>query len=159
VARRRSPGPAHLVSGRRYAAAAALANELEAEAVPIGELLDRADVVVTATAATAPLFEAGHVRRGTHLTALGADMPGKQELPPSLFGRAAFVATDDVAQSLDHGDLGHAVRGGHVDAAVAVALGTIVHRPPARDPDDITIADLTGVGVVDAVSAIALQDH
>jgi ornithine cyclodeaminase/alanine dehydrogenase-like protein (mu-crystallin family) len=91
-------------------------------------------------------------------------MPGKQELPPDLFGQAAIVATDDRAQSLDHGDLGHAVRAGHVNAAVAVALGTILHRPPARNTDDITIADLTGVGVVgaalaDGVTAIALQDR
>ena len=39
------------------------------------------DIIVTATPATTPLFGNGLVRNGTHITAIGADCPGKQELP------------------------------------------------------------------------------
>ncbi|MFD0580161.1 ornithine cyclodeaminase family protein [Dactylosporangium darangshiense] len=47
-----------------------------------------ADVIVTATTATAPLFDAAWVRPGTHVATMGSDAHGKQELPPGLLATA-----------------------------------------------------------------------
>lgn len=118
-----------------------------------------ADMVVTTTPATEPILDAAHVRHGAHVTGIGADMPHKNELPPALFGRAALIATDDHEQCLDHGDFGRAVRAGAVSRDSDTPVGLLLEQPARRAGDAITVADLTGVGAVDAVlaSAVARQ--
>lgn len=72
--------------------AAALTSQGHAARACIAEeTCARADVIITATTARADapaLFEAGWVRPGTHISCMGADAPGKRELPPELFSRA-----------------------------------------------------------------------
>jgi ornithine cyclodeaminase len=113
------------------------------------------NVIVTATPAKAPLFDADLVRPGTHLVAMGADSPGKQELPSQLFARAAHILTDDHAQCLDHGDFGNAVRAGLVDENADLMLGHLLSHSvvPSRNPEDITIVDLTGIAAEDIAVA------
>jgi len=121
----------------------------------VEDVLDSCDVVITSTPSQTPLFAAASVRPGTHLVALGADSPGKQELPVELFQRAARVLTDDHAQCLDHGDFGAAVRAGAIRADADTVLGVEldVPRPFERGPDDITIVDLTGIAAEDIAIA------
>lgn len=117
----------------------------------------KADMIVTTTAATSPVLEPQYVRPGTHVTGIGTDMHHKNELPAQLFSRAALIATDDHTQCLDHGSFGWAVRSGAVAADSDSALGDVLlNTPPRTDAEAVTIADLTGVGAVDAVLAAAI---
>ncbi|WP_405738835.1 ornithine cyclodeaminase family protein [Streptomyces sp. NBC_01525] len=115
-----------------------------------------ADMVVTTTPATAPVLHAGDVRAGAHVTGIGTDMPHKNELPPALFARAALIATDDHQQCLDHGDFGHAVRAGSTTDISDTPVGLLLERPVERPDGAITVADLTGVGALDAALASAV---
>lgn len=83
-------------------------------------------------------------------------MPHKNELPPALFARAGVIATDDHEQCLHHGDLAHAVRAGAVPRDADVPLGALLLTPPDRTDTAVTIADLTGVGALDAAVASAV---
>ncbi|MBS0393104.1 MAG: ornithine cyclodeaminase [Proteobacteria bacterium] len=142
------------------AAAASRAGRAVVAVASLEELLERSGVVVTATPSSAPLFPAGSVRPGTHLVALGADSPGKQELPTDLFAGAAHVLVDDLAQALDHGDFGAAVRAGSVAAERAVPLGAVLSGRVRlqRARDDISIVDLTGIAAEDiAIAALFCQ--
>ncbi|KAM0704782.1 hypothetical protein Q7P35_007568 [Cladosporium inversicolor] len=56
-----------------------------AVALSAQEACMQADIVITATPARAPLFEAAWIRPGTHIACMGADLKGKQELPPLLY--------------------------------------------------------------------------
>lgn len=147
-----------VIAGRRPEAVAQLAREVGGERAdsPV-TAVSEADAVLTATAARAPLFEAGVVRPGTHITALGADLPGKQELPVELLSRATLFA-DDLGQSLDHGDLGHGLRVGAVRSGDVRLLGDVLRDGLERADDAITVADLTGVGALDAAVAGAVVD-
>jgi ornithine cyclodeaminase len=149
-----------LVHGRDDAKARDLSDRLLAHGLVAAAASARetagADIVVTTTAATSPVLSAGDVRPGAHVTGIGADMPHKQELPPELFARAALVATDDHEQCLDHGDLGHAVRASLVAATVDVPVGLLLRDGMRRSAHDITVADLTGVGALDAAVASAV---
>ncbi|MFD4658667.1 ornithine cyclodeaminase family protein [Kitasatospora sp. NPDC058444] len=115
-----------------------------------------ADMVVTTTPAAAPVLRAEHVRAGAHVTGIGTDMPHKNELPAALFARAALIATDDHQQCLDHGDFGHAVRAGATTGTSDTPLGLLLERPIERPDGAITVADLTGVGALDAALASAV---
>ena len=128
--------------------------DAEAVAAP-REVVRRARLVVMATAATTALFDASDLQPGTHVTALGADSPGKQELDPACFTRAAYIATDDHRQCLTLGDFGVAVRAGAVNADADVSLGSLLAGDISyrRQRDDITIADLTGLAARDIAIA------
>jgi alanine dehydrogenase len=116
----------------------------------LAEALAEADVVVTATPAVEPLLHAGAVRPGTHITAMGADAPGKRELSDELVAASRLVA-DDPTQSRLFGE-GQGLRG---DAAERVTtLGEILAGDGFdRGADEITVFDSTGLGLHDVVTA------
>jgi ornithine cyclodeaminase len=130
-----------------------------AAASPEGVCAD-ADLLITATPSRHPLMRADWLRAGMHVTAVGSDSPGKQELEAGCFARADVVAVDRLSQAAAFGDLSHAVGAGLFHLARAVELGAIVAGlAPGRIRDDqITIADLTGVGFQDTAIANAVMN-
>jgi ornithine cyclodeaminase len=113
-----------------------------------------ADMLITATPAQQPLVSCAWLRPGIHVTAVGSDSPGKQELEPDCLLRADLVVADRLSQASAFGEISHA----H-GAAVHAELGEIVAgKKPGRTTDEqVTIADLTGVGFQDtAIAAAAL---
>ncbi len=141
---------------RRADAALACARDLRALGFEV-DLVDspaqvaaRANLIVTTTPARTPLLNLHDVRPGTHITAIGADTPGKQELDPRVITSADLVAVDDLTQCEARGELQHAHDGSlHRDRIVT--LGSIVAgRNQGRTTDaQITVADLTGVATQD----------
>lgn len=118
-----------------------------------------ADVIITTTPAREPLIRSGWLRPGHHVTAVGADSPGKQELESSCLTRADLVVVDRLSQCARFGELAHAIADRLMtEDRVWAQLGSIVSgetRGRTRD-DQITICDLTGVGFQDtAIAALA----
>jgi ornithine cyclodeaminase len=111
-----------------------------------------ADLLVTVTPARAPIVRAAWLRPGIHITAVGADSPGKQELESSCLDRADQLVVDRLGQCRAFGELAHAT-----DVPVHAELGEIVAglRPGRTSDAQITIADLTGVGFQDTLIASA----
>ena len=118
----------------------------------IEDLCRDADILITATPSRAPLVRPEWLRPGVHVTAVGSDTPGKQELDPGCLARADLVVVDRLAQCAAFGELAHA-------AAIKphAELGEVVAgiRPGRTRDDQITIADLTGVGFQDTAIASA----
>ncbi len=118
-------------------------------------------VIVTATASTTPLVMAAWVRPGVHVTSVGTGSPEKIELEPALLGRADKLVADRVFQTERYGNLRHAIAAGAVarDKVHAelgdLAAGRLAGRESASE---ITVADLTGVGVQDAAIAQAVVE-
>lgn len=118
-----------------------------------------ARLIVTTTSATRWLIAAGDVQPGTHVTAVGADGGGKQELDPALFARSAICVVDSRAQCSQYGDTSFAIREGWLRPENLVELGDAIQNKNLwrRAEPDITIADLTGVAVQDmAIAELAL---
>lgn len=115
------------------------------------DLCNQCDLIVTTTPSIRPLLAAEWIRAGTHITAVGADAKGKQELDPALFARASICAVDSTAQCVDHGETAHAVAAGLIEPAQLVELGALIDgsQPGRSAHDQITIADLTGLAVQD----------
>jgi ornithine cyclodeaminase len=117
----------------------------------IEDLTASCNLIVTTTSAREPLLQAAEIRPGTHITAVGADAAGKQELDPAIFRHADVRVVDSVAQCVDHGDSCHAVKAGSIEQAQLVELGAVIMHPELGRTNDrqITVADLTGVAVQD----------
>jgi ectoine utilization protein EutC len=120
------------------------------------EAVEGCDVVVTVTASREPLVRAEWVAPGQHITAVGSDGPDKQELDPEILRRADRVVADSRSQCLRLGEIHHAVAGGLIaESKVDAELGEITagRKPGRRSASEITVCDLTGVGVQDVAAA------
>jgi ornithine cyclodeaminase len=126
----------------------------------IADAIHGADIVLTTTPSPEPLIQAEWLEPGVHVTAVGSDEPTKQELDPMVLARADIVAVDDPGQAARIGELHHAIDAGVRGEADVVSLGALVVGATAgrAREEDITVADLTGVGVQDAaIAALVLR--
>ncbi|MGB1780232.1 MAG: ornithine cyclodeaminase family protein, partial [Longimicrobiales bacterium] len=117
----------------------------------VDELAAASRLIVTATSAREPLLRADQIQPGTHITAMGSDDDGKQELDAALLGRADRVVADSVSQCSEYGECVHAISAGLLARNDIVELGAVVRDSALGRTSDgqITIADLTGVAVQD----------
>ncbi len=143
------------VWGRDADRAATAAADIGGVVAPsIEAAVEGADVVITCTASTEPLVRAEWVAPGTHITAVGSDAPGKEELDPELLRRADVLVVDSFDQCRRLGELQHALD--VADRAVelgAVCAGEAAGRTTSTQ---LTVCDLTGVGVQDVAAANAV---
>jgi alanine dehydrogenase len=115
------------------------------------EAVERADILITTTRGKGSLVEAGWVRPGTHIVAIGTDQRGKQELDPELF-RNAKIVNDSIAQCAEKGETWHPldrniIAKGDIHAEIGEIL---LGRKPGRENDDeVTIFDSTGMAIQD----------
>ena len=132
--------------------------DYNARSVPIERACD-CDVLTTTTPSTKPLVMADWVREGTHINAIGADAPGKQELDPALLLKAE-VFVDDPGQAIHSGEVNVPITTGRYDPGrIAGTLGEVVIGEKRRSsPDAVTIFDSTGLAIQDlAVAALAMR--
>lgn len=124
------------------------------------QLARNSNLIVTTTPSREALLHSDWVQPGTHITAVGADGGGKQELDAQLVARADVIVVDSVAQCSQYGEVSHACKRGWVAETQLLELGSLLAgEVQGRENDrQITIADLTGVAVQDAqISAYAMQ--
>ena len=115
----------------------------------------QADIITTVTPSRTPLVMAEWVSPGTHINAIGADAPGKQELDSGLIlNNSVFI--DHWDQASHSGEINVAVSGGKfTQAMVKAELGQVIlnGRSPRQSPTEITIFDSTGLAIQDIVVA------
>lgn len=156
-----------VVWARDGAKAQAMAEEMSVElGFPVigkadpAQAVGEADIIVTTTPATEPVLQAGWLRPGQHITAMGSDQHGKNEIDPAVFTRARYVP-DRLSQTRELGELRVALAAGIVAAGTEYPeLGAVLagHAPGRESADEITLADLTGTGVQDtAIATLALH--
>jgi ectoine utilization protein EutC len=122
----------------------------------VEDVVTESDLLVTATPSTEPYVRAGWLHAGLHVTAMGADAPYKQELDSEALARADLLVCDLKVQCFERGELHHGLEAGTiVDEGEIVELGDLTSgsHPGRTDDSQITICDLTGVGVQDAAIA------
>ncbi|MFA4876788.1 MAG: NAD(P)-binding domain-containing protein [Methanoregula sp.] len=151
-----------LVWSRNSAHADAFAKKLGARFDCSGVSVEKAcdaDVIVTTTPSRSPVVLSEWVHEGTHINAIGADAPGKEELDPPLLRRAR-VFVDDYRQAVHSGEINVPIsRNLYREDEIAGTLGEVVIGKKARrSPEEITIFDSTGLAIQDlAIAKIAMQ--
>ena len=129
---------------------------LTPQAVERGEVPASSDIIVTVTPSRSPLLSRADIREGTHISAMGADADGKQELEPQLVA-AARTFVDVPAQARLIGECQHAVRLGLIDGASLDdrTLGRLLNGRVAgrTDARQITLFDSSGMALQDLAVA------
>ena len=153
-----------LVHGRNPTSVERYADEMRRElgvevsvAHDVESVVHESQFVVATTPTREPWLRATWLHPGLHITAVGADGEHKQELDADCFARADRIACDSRTQCFRIGELHHAADAGVIapDAPV-VELGEVSggRQSGRADEQEITICDLTGVGVQDTTIAI-----
>lgn len=133
------------------------------ELVPVTDIesaVGDSDLIVTATPSRKPLIHRKWVRPGTHLSCMGADMKGKQELDPQLLTQARVFA-DDLEQAGTVGECEIAVAKGLLSKGNIHELGHVIHRTMAgRQSDtDVTVFDSSGIALQDLIVSKEILDR
>lgn len=121
------------------------------------EAIRQCDLIITATPSRQPIVQADWINLGMHITAIGSDSPEKQELFPEVLKKADLIYADALKQAASCGEIHHALKNGVIDEnKITGEIGEIIlgHKPGRTSNDQITLADLTGLGVQDAAVSI-----
>ena len=122
------------------------------------EAVSAAQIVVTATNSHTPVFDAGALRAGTHITAIGAFTPQMQEIPDDAVARAHIFVDAKEAAWTEAGDLLGPLQRGRIDRASVLgeigelAASTLIGR---RSSDEITLFKSVGLAAQDLICAVA----
>jgi ornithine cyclodeaminase len=111
------------------------------------------DVIVTATAATEPLLDVSWLEGPQHILSVGADTPGKCELPPAVLARADLLVVDSREAAKDMGNVARALAVQAVTATDLTELGDLLDTGYEPSSSDLTVASLVGLGVQDVIAA------
>jgi len=152
-----------LVWGRDAAKAAACAADIaaatgvDAVAEPDpARLVAESQLIVTTTPSAEAVLKADWLHPGLHITAMGSDQTGKNEIDPAAFTKLDVYVADRISQCETLGELRSALQAGTVTSTDGInELGQVVLDPSLGRKSDreITLCDLTGTGAQDTAIA------
>jgi len=123
------------------------------------EAVSSADIIYTVTYSENPIIKADWIKKGAHITAVGACEPNMQELDPKIFEIAEIVAVDSLEACSKNGELHHALNMGYIEQNNVFELGEAIASKIKRETTDITVCDLVGIGFQDAVIASSVMNE
>ena len=140
-----------------------VAERYNTEFVPVTNIENAtksADIIITVTPSRKPIIKREWVKKGTHLTCIGADMKGKQEIDENLFP-IARVFIDDIEKTSQVGEMEKAINDGifSKEEIVCEIGNVILGKNKGRISDEeITIFDASGLASQDLITAKVLYD-
>ena len=115
-----------------------------------------ADIIVTATSSSVPLFDGTMIPPGTHINAIGSNFASKRELDAAAMRRATVVVDSLDVAHVECGDLlANDLGFDGVAELGSVLTGDATGR---RDSDEITIFESHGLAIQDVACAVDLID-
>jgi alanine dehydrogenase len=148
-------------ASRRYAEEMGARLGLRIRPVATASEAAQADIVVTTTPSRAPIVMAADIKPGTHINAIGADAPGKQELEPEILLRAGKIVVDDREQAAHSGEVNVPLSQRLINRArIYASLGEVVlgTKQGRQSEDEITVFDSTGLAILDIACAKLAYD-
>lgn len=118
--------------------------------------IEGADIVVTASRATEPLFLGEALPAGCFVAAIGSSLPHTRELDDTVLRRASLIAVEWKQQTLrEAGDLVRAAPDALLPEGKLVELADLVTGRVAgrRHADEITLYKSVGIGLQDVALA------
>jgi alanine dehydrogenase len=140
--------------------AGAVAAELGIETAASRDAALSSELVVTVTPGREVLYAEGSLSPGQHVSLMGADGPGKQEIAAAELARVR-VFCDDWEQASHNGDLVHAVEAGVLGRDAVTELGAVLSGAATgrSTAEEATVFDSTGLAIQDLAIALAALER
>lgn len=131
---------------------------LPVEAAEAEEAVRVADVLITITGSTEPVFDGAWLKEGTHINAAGVSFPDKRELDAETLQRAGRVVADAAeAARIDSGDLlRNSFEWERLEELGPIVAGDI---PGRRTEEEITVFESQGLALQDLACAVRVLDR
>ncbi|MGX0875489.1 ectoine utilization protein EutC [Roseovarius sp. MBR-154] len=119
------------------------------------DLVRESQLVITTTPAREPVIKAEWLHPKLHITAMGSDQAGKNEIDPQALVQADLYVADRAPQAQSLGELRAALEAGLWAEDSPVELGDVIRGRARgrRAAAEVTICDLTGTGAQDTAIA------
>ncbi len=117
-------------------------------------------ILCTTTPSREPVVRAGWIKPGTHINAVGADAPGKQELESKIIKKAKIIV-DDYEQAMKSGEINVPLGKGIIsEKNIHATLGEVVAglKPGRKNDQELTIFDSTGLAIQDIAVAKVIYE-
>jgi len=121
------------------------------------DVLDGADIVVTATTSKNPVFSGKWVSPGTHINGIGSHTPDSRELDSETIRRSRLIVDSREACLEEAGDIIIPIREGEItESHIKAELGEVVtgEKEGRLNYDDVTIFKSVGLALEDAAAAL-----
>lgn len=127
------------------------------------QAVEAADIVITSTKSTEPLFDGSRLKQGAHINAIGAYLPHMREVDLTTLLRSSKIVVDTL-EGAEHeaGDLLIPIeRGEWSFAQLHGELGDIItgRKQGRQTADEITLYKSVGIGFLDTVVAQAVYQR
>ena len=155
-----NPHSPHKVAGFITNIRRIISNDIHVQAADdLEQAVRAADIILTATPSRAALIQRDWVKPGTHLSCIGSDMEGKQELDERLLAQGK-VFCDDLTQAITVGECEKAIKQGLFSPDRIIEIGDVIlgRKPGREQKDEITIFDSSGIGLQDLMVASQVTD-
>lgn len=120
----------------------------------------KADIIITVTPSKKPIIKKEWVKEGTHISCIGADMKGKQEIDEKLFP-VSRVFIDDIEKTSEVGEMEKAINEGIFKKEdIVCEIGNVIlgKNIGRTSNEEITIFDASGLATQDLITAKVLYD-
>jgi ornithine cyclodeaminase/alanine dehydrogenase-like protein (mu-crystallin family) len=133
--------------------AARFAAEIGGRAMTAADAVREADVIVTATAATAPILAGAWLKAGTHVNAVGWSGPNGRELDDSAMRDSLVIADSREGVMRESGDV--LLSGARIHAELGEILAGTATVPEGRT----TVFESVGMAVEDVAAAALVYER
>ena len=130
------------------------------EAISSDDAIENADIIVTVTPSSKPVFDGTKVKKGATVSCVGAYQHHMQEMDPAILPRASKIYFDSEEAVLsESGDIliplekGIITKEDFTGDIGDVLLGKVVGR---ENDDEIIVYENVGIGVLDLMTARAI---
>lgn len=126
----------------------------------LGEAVSGSDIIITVTPSRRPVIKKEWVRPGTHLSCIGADMSGKEEIDPEIL-RDSKIYVDDKEHCMAVGEIEIPLKTGVIkEENIVGEIGDLLEcKITGRSiAEEITVFDATGMALLDIAAAKTALD-
>lgn len=123
--------------------------------IDLEQAVKDSDVIITVTPSRQPIIKKDWIQKGTHISCIGADMEGKQEIDPEIL-KSAVVYVDDFEHCQKVGEIEKALKRGIISPEDIIGeIGELIlGQKRGRENDgQITVFDATGMALLDIATA------
>jgi len=125
------------------------------------EILEKADIICTATSSSTPIFDGNKVREGTHINGIGSHTPNARELDTAIIKRSKLIADSYEACLNEAGDIMIPIQERAIDKShMHAELGEVItgKKPPRVNDGEITLFKSNGLAIQDVAAAKLVYD-